>query len=174
MAIIKPEQLSSGTYSISGSFSGSFHGDGSDLNNLPQEILKYSSSINFPQPSGSTNYLYLDQSANNLYSWDTTVSQYVILNNSTVPSPSGSPEGTLYFADLATSARLAPNTYDNGISGSGATLTATSSGVLGQFNQPGKIDNITPLASDIILVKNELTSSRNGLYSITNLGSPSS
>jgi len=174
MAIIKPEQLSSGTYSISGSFSGSFHGDGSDLNNLPQEILKYSSSINFPQPSGSTNYLYLDQSANNLYSWDTTVSQYVILNNSTVPSPSGSPEGTLYFADLATSARLAPNTYDNGISGSGATLTATGSGVLGQFNQPGKIDNITPIASDIILVKNELTASRNGLYSITNLGSPSS
>ena len=174
MAIIKPEQLSSGTYNISGSFSGSFHGDGSDLTNLPQEILKYSSSINFPQPSGSINYLYLDQSANNLYSWDTTVSQYVLLNSSTVPPPTGSPEGTLYFADLATSARLATCTYDNGISGSGATLTSTGSIALGQFNQPGKIDNITPLASDIILVKNETPSLRNGLYSITNPGSPTS
>lgn len=35
MAIIKPEQLSSGSYNISGSFSGSFQGDGSGLNNLP-------------------------------------------------------------------------------------------------------------------------------------------
>ena len=31
MAIIKPEQLQSGSYSISGSFSGSFQGDGSGL-----------------------------------------------------------------------------------------------------------------------------------------------
>jgi hypothetical protein len=30
MAIIKPEQLRSGSYSISGSFSGSFQGDGSE------------------------------------------------------------------------------------------------------------------------------------------------
>ncbi len=35
MAILKPEQLSSGSYSISGSFSGSFFGDGSNLANLP-------------------------------------------------------------------------------------------------------------------------------------------
>jgi hypothetical protein len=35
MAIIKPGQLSSGSYSISGSFSGSFFGDGSNLVNLP-------------------------------------------------------------------------------------------------------------------------------------------
>jgi hypothetical protein len=35
MAILKPEQLSSGSYSISGSFSGSFSGDGSNLANLP-------------------------------------------------------------------------------------------------------------------------------------------
>ena len=34
MAIIKPEQLSSGSYSISGSFSGSFQGDGSQLSGI--------------------------------------------------------------------------------------------------------------------------------------------
>jgi hypothetical protein len=35
MALIKPEQLRSGSYEISGSFSGSFQGDGSQLTNLP-------------------------------------------------------------------------------------------------------------------------------------------
>ena len=31
MAIIRPEQLSSGSYNITGSFTGSFSGDGSSL-----------------------------------------------------------------------------------------------------------------------------------------------
>ena len=39
MAIIKPEQLQSGSYSISGSFSGSFQGDGSQLNNITASYL---------------------------------------------------------------------------------------------------------------------------------------
>jgi hypothetical protein len=34
MALIKPEQLRSGSYSISGSFSGSFFGDGSGLTDV--------------------------------------------------------------------------------------------------------------------------------------------
>ena len=37
MAILKPEQLSPGPYNISGSFSGSFTGDGSRLINLPNQ-----------------------------------------------------------------------------------------------------------------------------------------
>jgi hypothetical protein len=39
MAIIKPEQLRSGSYSISGSFSGSFQGDGSDLTNVTASFI---------------------------------------------------------------------------------------------------------------------------------------
>lgn len=144
------------------------------LAQVESEILQYSSSAVFPQPTGSIKYLYLDQLASTLYRWDASTSQYVLLNNPTAPPTSGSAEGELYFADLATSARLAPNTYNNGTSGSGATLTGTGLGVVGQFNQTGLIDNTTPLSSDIILVKNEQTASRNGLYSITNLGSPSS
>jgi len=35
MALIKPEQLQSGSYNITGSFTGSFSGDGSGLTNLP-------------------------------------------------------------------------------------------------------------------------------------------
>jgi hypothetical protein len=38
MAIIKPEQLRSGSYSISGSFSGSFQGDGSELSNITASL----------------------------------------------------------------------------------------------------------------------------------------
>ena len=45
MAIIKPEQLSAGSYSISGSFSGSFHGDGSDLTNLPTQSFETGSFV---------------------------------------------------------------------------------------------------------------------------------
>ena len=69
MAIIKPEQLSRGTYNISGSFSGSFHGDGSDLNNLPLNVLSYNSFGNFPD-TGSEGYIYIDNSANIGYLWD--------------------------------------------------------------------------------------------------------
>lgn len=144
------------------------------LAQVESEILQYSSSAVFPQPTGSIKYLYLDQSASTLYRWDASTSQYVLLNNPTTPPTSGSSEGELYFADLATSARLAPNIYNNGVDGVGATLIGSSSGVLGQFNQPGKIDNVTPLATDILLLRSETIASRNGLYSITDLGSPTS
>jgi hypothetical protein len=45
MALIKPGQLRSGSYSISGSFSGSFYGDGSGLSNLPVPIVNTSSLV---------------------------------------------------------------------------------------------------------------------------------
>jgi hypothetical protein len=38
MALIKPQQLKSGSFSISGSFSGSFQGDGSILNNITASL----------------------------------------------------------------------------------------------------------------------------------------
>jgi hypothetical protein len=45
MAIIKPGQLSSGSYSISGSFSGSFFGNGSNLTNLPTSQIETGSFV---------------------------------------------------------------------------------------------------------------------------------
>ena len=144
------------------------------LAQVESEILQYSSSANFPQPTGSIKYLYLDQTASTLYRWDTVINQYVLLNSPATPSTSGSAEGEVYFADLVTSGRLMPCTYNNGVSGSGATLTSTGSIALGQVNQPGRIDNVIPLIDDIILVRTESLEYTNGLYSITNLGSPSS
>jgi hypothetical protein len=144
------------------------------LAQVESEILQYSSSANFPQPTGSIKYLYLDQSASTLYRWNASTNQYVVLNSPTTPSTSGSAEGEIYFADLVTSGRLAPCIYNNGVSGSGATLTSTGSIALGQVNQPGRIDNVIPLIDDIILVRTESLEYTNGLYSITNPGSPSS
>jgi hypothetical protein len=45
MAIIKPGQLSSGPYNISGSFSGSFTGDGSNLINVPTQSFNTGSFV---------------------------------------------------------------------------------------------------------------------------------
>ena len=44
MALIKPEQLRSGSYSISGSFSGSFQGDGSNLTGIATDPFPYTGS----------------------------------------------------------------------------------------------------------------------------------
>jgi hypothetical protein len=67
-------------------------------------------------------------------------------------------------ASYATTAALPANTYANGAAGVGATLTGTANGAL------AAIDGQTPAAGDLVLVKNEATAARNGLYTLTTLG----
>ena len=69
-------------------------------------------------------------------------------------------------AQVATAAALPANTYANGTAGVGATLTATSNGVL-------TVDGYAVALGDIILVKNEATQANNGLYNVTTLGTGS-
>lgn len=64
---------------------------------------------------------------------------------------------------LATAAALAANTYANGTSGVGATLTGTATGVL-------TVDSVTVALNDRILVKNEATGANNGIYLCTTAG----
>jgi hypothetical protein len=64
----------------------------------------------------------------------------------------------------ATTAALPANTYNNGSSGVGATLTGNSNGAL-----PDQ-DGVTLTAGDTFLVKNEVAAANNGLYVITDLG----
>jgi hypothetical protein len=64
----------------------------------------------------------------------------------------------------ATTAALAANTYANGTSGVGATLTGNSNGAL------AAIDGYTPAANDRLLIKNEATASHNGIYTVTQVG----
>lgn len=63
----------------------------------------------------------------------------------------------------ATTATLPTNTYNNGTSGVGATLTATANGAL-------SVDGNTVATNDRILVKNETTGANNGIYIVTQAG----
>jgi hypothetical protein len=65
---------------------------------------------------------------------------------------------------LATTAALPANTYNNGSSGVGATLTATANGAL-------SVDSTLTVVTERILVKNEATGANNGVYTVTQVGS---
>ena len=66
--------------------------------------------------------------------------------------------------DLATTTALPANTYNNGASGVGATLTATANGAL-------SVDSTLTVVTNRILVKNEVTQANNGVYVVTQVGS---
>jgi hypothetical protein len=63
-----------------------------------------------------------------------------------------------------TTAALAANTYANGSSGVGATLTGNSNGALAAQ------DGVTLVAANRLLVANEATGSHNGIYVVTQVG----
>jgi hypothetical protein len=65
----------------------------------------------------------------------------------------------------AATTTVLPNTptYNNGVSGIGATLTAGANAVL-------VVDGYTPLLNDRILVKNQASAFQNGVYNVTQLG----
>ena len=69
-------------------------------------------------------------------------------------------------AQYATTAALSANTYNNGSSGVGATLTAVAVGTL-------TIDGYTLVVGDVgkrLLIKNEATQANNGVYTLTQAG----
>jgi hypothetical protein len=66
--------------------------------------------------------------------------------------------------DLATTAALPANTYNNGTGGVGATLTANANGAL-------SVDSTLTVAGNRILVKNEVAGANNGVYVVTQVGS---
>ncbi|HEV2403741.1 MAG TPA: hypothetical protein VGS08_06100 [Candidatus Saccharimonadales bacterium] len=63
----------------------------------------------------------------------------------------------------ATTTALPANTYNNGSSGVGATLTANSTGAL-------SVDGYTVQTNDRLLIQNEGTTANNGIYVVTNTG----
>lgn len=65
--------------------------------------------------------------------------------------------------NVATTTTLPANTYNNGASGVGATLTANAVGTL-------TIDTHQVLLNEYVLVKNEATSANNGYYKCTTEG----
>lgn len=67
-------------------------------------------------------------------------------------------------AKYATTAALPTVVYANGSSGVGATLTAVGVGAL-------SLDSQTPSVNDRILVKNQVSTFQNGIYTVTAVGS---
>ena len=67
----------------------------------------------------------------------------------------------------ATIADLPSVIYDNGSSGVGATIT--NSGTLAAFS----VDGLSPAINSRILVKNQVTTYQNGIYTLTTIGSNS-
>lgn len=65
---------------------------------------------------------------------------------------------------LATAVALPANTYSNGSSGVGATLTAVGVGAL-------SVDSTAVVIGDRVLVKNEVATANNGIYTVTVAGS---
>lgn len=65
---------------------------------------------------------------------------------------------------LATTAALPANTYNNGASGVGATLTANANAAL-------SVDGVAVVVGNRILVKNEVAQANNGVYTVTQTGS---
>jgi len=66
--------------------------------------------------------------------------------------------------ELATTAALPANTYNNGTSGVGATLTANANGAL-------SVDSTLTVVNNRVLVKNEAAGANNGVYVVTQVGS---
>ncbi|TIR91896.1 MAG: hypothetical protein E5X08_16805 [Mesorhizobium sp.] len=71
---------------------------------------------------------------------------------------------TLPACRLATTAALPTATYANGASGVGATLTASANGAL-------TVDGVAANLNDVILVKNQVPTFQNGIYTVTATGS---
>lgn len=91
---------------------------------------------------------------------------------SSVPGPPG-PPGSLNYStnkspvNFATWTALPANTYSNGSSGVGATLTGSANGAL-------TVDGVVVATGERILVAGEYNQANNGIYIVTQAGSSSS
>jgi hypothetical protein len=160
--------MTGGTYS-SGTITFSVsNGETFDVTGLPTgSTLFFNTFSNFP--SGGTNdAIYVDDTNNIGYLWNSTLSAYT-----NIAGTQNLDEIPLTFAQAATASALLGNPfYTNGLSGVGATLTATTVGVLADNTGTGRIDlSYIPQVGDVLLVKNQTSALQNGLYTIDDTGS---
>jgi len=119
MALIKPEQLRSGSYTISGSFSGSFQGDGSGLINLPPSTIDTGSLVTTSLFNSFTSSYIQDSS-----SFDTRI----LNNNSSIDLLSGS------FIGFSGSYLIDSSSFDTRISNNSSSIDLLS-GSFDSFTQ---------------------------------------
>lgn len=149
---------------------------GQDANLLKTSQLGANSGVASLDSSG---HLTAAQAANlvDLSSTQTIAGVKSFSSSPTVPTPVGSTDVVnKAYADAialglsvkstvqeATAAALPANTYANGASGVGATLTGNANGAL-------TVDGIAVTAGDRVLVQNEATAASNGIYAVTAAG----
>lgn len=107
----------------------------------------------FAPLTGSTNYLSFTYSSSTFPSFTYGSSTYAT-----------AAQAYKEAAKYATTAALPAIVYANGSSGVGATLTGVAVGALG-------IDGNSPVVGDRILVKNQVSTFQNGVYTVTATGS---
>jgi hypothetical protein len=147
-----------------------------------QKTLSFATFNDFANLPGVEGFIYIDNSANVAYLWDSVALTYV--NIAGEPEPPIPPDPIpLLFVSAATSGAITPvPNYDNGPAndGVGATLIGGVDGALTDGTAPEKIDfSYTPTAGGIILVKDQTVSTnlslnkafQNGVYLIVNPGS---
>ena len=100
MARIRPEQLTNGSYSITGSFTGSFIGDGSGLTGLNFDAFPYVGDAVITGSleiigTGQDLFLIKDQANNSIF----TVSQsgIIVLSTQSAELNNPAPNGGIYF-----------------------------------------------------------------------------
>jgi hypothetical protein len=139
MALIKPEQLRSGLYEISGSFSGSFQGDGSGLNNVTASV--------------APNYVLTSSYTQDSASFDTRI----LNNSSSIDTLSGSFETftQIYNTGSFTGSFIGDGSQLTGIvsskwSGSNPITRESDVEITGSLNISGSID-VTNIVNAFIL-----------------------
>ena len=147
-----------------------------------QKILAFDEYADFPS-TGVEGFIYIDNSVNIGYLWDSVANTYVNIGGE--PEPIIPPDPIpLLFVNAATGGVITPvPNYTNGVAGVGAKLIGGVNGVLTDGTAPGRIDfSYIPTAGDIILVKDQTVSTtlssnkafQNGVYLIVNPGSSTS
>lgn len=159
---------SAGTISFSNNNGGSFEVTGLSTGST----LFFNTYNDFPL-SGINSAIYVDDTNNIGYLWNSSANTYTNIAGTDNPIPSD--PIPLTFAQAATVGALSFSPiYTNGLSGVGATLSATTVGILRDTSGVGKIDSTySPILGDVILVKNQSSQFQNGLYTIDDVGSVS-
>lgn len=124
-------------------------------------------SVNVTNPStGNTGAMSVAINPGQLSITQNAQGRYADVISISAPSANTTYQGYINkpSAVAATTTTLPANTYNNGSSGVGATLTGNANGAL------SAVDGITLALNQTLLVKNEATGANNGLYKLTTVG----